>query len=350
MKHLPKYTRLAAGLLLLYSLASCTYDYFVDENNCWISVPQIQNSSIQDFYIAFHDELGGHMRSSHIYAPFDKNGLMQDGSLRFKLKIGETRVTCFAQTGSMPVSEGLPYAESYLSAQPVKGTEHTFSPFPAGAGPDTQGKSAASANTAPDQPRFLKSRLTIYPIGHPDAKKVHTIDINEKQTYNGEIVNVFKDIAGLRITRIEVRCSGLATRLSFDGRFSSFTPQDIVQASYDLPASGQSGADYKFGESYFPSSGYDVNTPDAPDDMFTPLKVDTYFYKGNEVIGWFSFDSGHPNGGGIDPPVDENGNPITGPVYLKPGTRLTFTYEGFTIVSIKLSEWGNIDPGGTTPM
>lgn len=341
---------MAAGLLLLYSLASCTYDYFVDENNCWISVPQIQNGSIHDFYIAFHDELGGHMRSSHIYAPFDKNELMQDGTLRFKLKIGETRVTCFAQTGDMPISEGLPYAESYLSARPVKGAEHTFMPLPADVGTVTQKKNTTKADVGPNQPRYLKSQLTIYPIGHPDAKKVHTVDIDEKQTYNGKIVNEFKNIANIGITRIEVHYTGLATRLSFDGRFGSFTPQDIMQATYDLSVSGpSSGTDYKFGESYFPSSGYDVNTPNAPDTALTPLKVDTYFYKGDEVIGWFSFDSANSSGG-MDPPVDEDGNPITGPVYLKPGTQLSFTYKGFTIVSIKLSEWGDIDPGGTTPM
>lgn len=341
---------MAAGLLLLYSLASCTYDYFVDENNCWISVPQIQNGSIRDFYIAFHDELGGHMRSSHIYAPFDKNELMQDGTLRFKLKAGETRITCFAQTGDMLISEGVSYAESFLSARPVKGSEHTFMPLPADANTVTQAQNATSTDTDPDQLRYLKSGLTLYPIGHPDAKKAHIVDIDEKQTYNGKIVNVFKSLAGIGITRIEVRCTGLATRLSFDGHFDNFTPQDIMQATYNLPASEQSGTDYKFGESYFPSSGYDVNTPDAPDAALTPLRVDTYFYQGDKVLGWFSFDSGHPNDGGIDPPVDENGSPITGPVYLKPGTQLTFTYKGFTIVSIELSEWGDIGSGGTTDM
>lgn len=340
---------MAAGLLLLYSLASCTYDYFVDENNCWISVPQIQNGSIRDFYIAFHDELGGHMRSSHIYAPFDKNELMQDGTLRFKLKVGETRATCFAQIGGMPVSEGLPYAESYLSAPPVKGSEHSFMPLPAGVGPDTQAKNGTSPNTDPDQPRYLKSQIKIYPIGHPQAKEVHTVDIDEKLTYNGRIVNVFKNISNVGITRIEVRYTGLATRLFFDGRFDNFTPLDIIQASYDLSASGQSGTDYNFGESYFPSSGYDVNTPEAPETGLTPLRVDTYFYQGDNVIGWFSFDSDHPDAG-IKPPVDENGAPITGPVYLKPGTQLKFTYEGFTIVSINLSEWGDIGPGDITPM
>lgn len=350
MKYMPKYIRMAAGLLLLYSAASCTYDYFEDENNCWIYVPQVKDGSIRDFYIAFHDQAGGHMRSSHIYAPFDKNELMQEGKLRFKLKPGETQVTCLAQAGSMPISQGLPYGESYISAQPVEGAEHTFIPVSTDPGPNTQSRSEGSAKTDPTQLRFLKTRLSLPPIGHPDAKKEHPIDIDEKQAYNGKIINEFKKLGGLRISRIEIRYTGLATRLSFDGGFGNFTPQDKMQVSYQLAASGQSGPDYTFGESYFPSSGYDINTPDAPETNLTPLKVDAYFYEGSDLIGWFSFDSANPNDGGMDAPTDENGNPITGPIYLKPGGQLRFTYKGFTIVSIELSDWGDIGTGGTTDM
>ena len=335
---------MTAGLLLLYSLASCTYDYFVDENNLWIYVPQVEKGSIRDFYIAFHDEAGNHMRCSHIYAPFDKNELMLEGKLRFKLKPGETKVTTFAQIGDLHVCEGLPYEDSYLSARPVEGAERAFLPLSAGTG--TQSKSPTAD---PDQPRFLKTQVSLYPIGHPEAKSVHTIDISEENSYNGQITSLFKGVSNLGITRIEVQYSGLATRLCFNGRFDSFTPQDKMQVSYSLSAAGQSGSDYRFSESYFPSSGYNADEPDAPDTGLTPLKVVTYFYNGDDIIGQFTFDSGNPDES-IDPPVDENGQTINGPVYLKPGKQLTFTYEGFTVVSIKLSEWGDIDTGGTTDM
>ena len=349
MKFLPKYTRMTAGLLLLYSLASCTYDYFEDENNLWIYVPQVKEGTIRDFYIAFHDEAGSHMRSSHIYAPFDKNELMLDGTLRFKLKPGEASVTCFAQIGDMPVSEGKPYTDSYLSAKPVEGAEHTFSPIPTGT--DTQPKgTSAGKPTAPGLPRFLKTRLSLYPIGHPEAKNKHTIDISEENTYNGKITNEFKDFAGMGVTRIEIHYTGLATRLCFDGHFDNFTPQDKMQVSYDLHVAGQAGPDYNFSENYFPSSGYDIDAPDAPETTLIPLKVVTYFYDGNNIIGRFSFDSGSLNDGSLNPPVDENGDKIDGPLFLKPGTQLTFTYKGFTLVAIKLSDWGDIGSGGTTDM
>lgn len=121
------------------------------------------------------------------------------------------------------------------------------------------------------------------------------------------------------VTRIEIHYTGLATRLCFDGHFDNFTPQDKIQVSYDLPAAGQAGPDYSFSESYFPSSGYDIDAPDAPGTALTPLKVVTYFYDDNEIIGRFAFDSGNLNEGGMEPPVDENGDKIDGPVYLTPG-------------------------------
>ena len=102
--------------------------------------------------------------------------------------------------------------------------------------------------------------------------------------------------------------------------------------------------------SYFPSSGNDIDAPDAPGTALTPLKVVTYFYDDNEIIGRFAVDSGNLNDGGMEPPVDENGDKIDGPVYLTPGAQLTFTYKGFTLVAIKLSEWGDIGTGGTTDM
>ena len=171
MKFLPKYTRMTAGILLLYSLASCTYDYFVDENNLWIYVPQVKEGTIRDFYIAFHDEAGSHMRSSHIYAPFNKNELMLDGTLRFKLKPGETSVTCFAQIGDMPVSEGQLYSDSYLSAKPLKGAEHTFTPLPAGSKTGTQNKSTATGKPTPISPAFPKPGCRYTPSGIPTQKR-----------------------------------------------------------------------------------------------------------------------------------------------------------------------------------
>lgn len=345
MKYLSKYIRMAAGILLLYSAASCTYDYFVDENNCCIYVPQVQNGTIQDFYIAFHDQTGAHMRTSHIHASFDNNELMQEGKLRFKLKPGETKVTCFAQIKELDCCVGQPYAESCLSIPPVEGAEHTFCPPSANSSAQTQ-----ATGTDPNHARFAKTSLSLIPIGHPDANKVHTIDIDEEQTYNGKITHQFKGLAGLGVTRIKICYTGLATRLFFDGRFGNFTSQDIMQASYELSASGQSGSDYSFAECYFPSSGYDINTPDNSDNALAPLKLDTYFYNGDRIIGQFSFDSSNLNDGGIDPPVDGNGNPITGSVYLKPGNQINFNYEGFTVVSIQLTEWGDIEQGGSTDM
>lgn len=45
---------MVAGVMLLsYTAVSCTNDYFLDENNCWLYVPEIQKGSIPDFTAVF---------------------------------------------------------------------------------------------------------------------------------------------------------------------------------------------------------------------------------------------------------------------------------------------------------
>ena len=47
---------MVAGVMLLsYTAVSCTNAYFLDENNCWLYVPEIQKGSIPDFTAVFHD-------------------------------------------------------------------------------------------------------------------------------------------------------------------------------------------------------------------------------------------------------------------------------------------------------
>ena len=44
---------MVAGVMLLsYTAVSCTNDYFLDENNCWLYVPEIQKGSIPPFSMA----------------------------------------------------------------------------------------------------------------------------------------------------------------------------------------------------------------------------------------------------------------------------------------------------------
>lgn len=317
MSYLSKYIRMAAGLILLLCFAtSCTNDYFEDENNCWIYVPQIKEGTIQDFYIAFHDANGVHMRTSHIFIPFDKNEKMRDGILRFKLKPGESAISCFAQTAGMGLTEGQPATESSITAPVLPNIEHLYAP----SGPL----------------RIIKDQKFVYPIGHPEAKTPQTIDISEDHVYIGTIIHEFKDLPSI-ITRIDITYTGLATRFEFGGLFDNITPQDRTQVSYIVDRTSRETLSYS--DKYFPSSGIGL---DGTEYSPVPLQLDVLFYADNKVVGHFSDE--------ISDPTDGDGTTITGDVLLHPRQTLKFTYKGFTVTGISLVDWGDIGQGDVTPL
>ena len=308
---------MVAGVMLLsYTAVSCTNDYFLDENNCWLYVPEIQKGSIPDFTAVFHGESGNHLITRKVSAPFDRNELMQNGILRFKLQPGPCTLTAFAQTGNMQMSEGLPLADSYISAPLVPQTEHAFGPC----GPL----------------RVLQCQLMLYPIGHPDSQNQHTIDINGGQLYTGTIVHEFRDLPA-QVTRIDIRYTGLSTRLGFNGLFGDESPDDYTLVSYAV--GGQRAVTHSFQDMYLPSSGTRL---DGAESELTPLKLDVLFYAGEAVIGHFSDE--------ISDPVEENAATVSGKVYLRPRHTLKFEYKGFTITGISLVGWEGMHPGDITPM
>ena len=119
---------LLGGLLLGCMAVSCTKDYFLDENNYWIYVPQIKDRSIQDFYVAFHDAAGNHLRTSRFAAADFNQPYVTDGIIRSKLKPGETNVMCFAQLNTIEVTEGQPLADSWLALPVVDKKAGIYAP------------------------------------------------------------------------------------------------------------------------------------------------------------------------------------------------------------------------------
>ena len=176
----------------------------------------------------------------------------------------------------------------------------------------------------------------LYPIGHPDSQNQHTIDINGGQLYTGTIVHEFRDLPA-QVTRIDIRYTGLSTRLGFNGLFGDESPDDYTLVSYAV--GGQRAVTHSFQDMYLPSSGTRL---DGAESELTPLKLDVLFYAGEAVIGHFSDE--------ISDPVDENGATVSGKVYLRPRHTLKFEYKGFTITGISLVGWEGMHPGDITPM
>lgn len=315
------------GLLLSGMIASCTKDYFVDENNYRIYVPEIQQRTIQDFYVAFHDKDGNHLRTRRFSEADFNEPYITEGVIRSKLKFGEVNVMCFAQLNTIAVTEGQPLSQSFLSLPAIDENKHIYT-------------------TSRLDCRVFHKVKTVYPIGHPLAQMNDTISMNEDCVYTGYIGVNFKNLPDI-VDRVDVLYSGLATRMNFNGTMDNFAPSDRVWVSY--PATGTHPAIMKFKDSFIPSAGTLIGAETdkaTPQEGRTPLKLEVIFYQGDKQVGYLTGE----DLGGEFPVTDGKGNPVTGDVFLEPRGTVEFNFEGFTLVNIQLLGWGEINPGDVTPV
>ena len=317
--------------LLVFGSFSCTYDYFEDESNFIVYVPQIEDGTIDNFYISIHDSQGNHLVTRKFEAPFDKNELLKQGIIKFKLPRGDASVSCFANYDSnSTITEGLALSSSHKSQ------------LPSASDPDVY----ISTDT---QPRANFMDVLIYPLGHPSAKQHVEVDMDSDKVFKGRIVCRFENLPS-EITDLQIYYSGNATQLGFDGIFREFSTSDRLYAS---PATGPytSGTTVSYPQDIYPSTGVSFLKRNATYvDSGEEIGLEIYFYSGTQLIGSASFDPADLASMPLaNRPVDSNGDPVTDLV-LYPQQTITFTFKGFTIFKIELSDWGDIIPGETTPM
>lgn len=339
-----RYCRKILGLcLLFFAVTSCTYDYFEDENNFRLYIPQVERGEIDNLYIAIYDASGNHLLSRALVAPFDKDDFMKQGILRFKLPYGRNyQIASFANYDENELRQGDSYTNSYFQKLPLEGTTNLYS----SQGIDT---------------RAYISSSVVYPIGHPESKIPRVVNLNEKQSVKGKIVIIIEDLPA-DVEQIDTYYRGLATRYNFNGTFSSVTADDRIfssidavshttttptrVATYEVLYSSSSGV--AFGQ--MPALEPLKSTRATPEGA--PVELDIHlFAAGGRLVGNFSFtdaDFQQLKAEGREVPKDASGNPVKHLV-LEPQQTITFRFRGFTIIGIGLVNWGDIIDGGTTP-
>ncbi len=342
-----KYIKALSGLCLtVLVLLSCTNDYFVDENNFRLYVPQIQDGSIHNFYVAFHNESGSHVLTREITAPFDKDDMMKQGILRFKLPPGKNyHISCFADYTPGSISIGDIYDES-RKAKELDLSERN----------DNTGDNNVYCSRT-STPRSVFTTATVYPIGHPNAKMPFEVNIDETRLFKGNVILSFIDLpAELNVSRIDTYYSGLSTAYHFDGTFRTYTTADRIRGSYSA-SDNLEGSTVNVTDIINPSAGTEFGLlggstrgairPVNP----MPLELTTHLYdaEGNNVGTLFFTKEDFDRLADDKKPVDKEGTPASSLV-LRPQETLKFTFKGFTVISIELVGWGDINHGTTTPM
>jgi hypothetical protein len=315
-----------SGLCLIIAAVSCTYDYFEDETNFWVYVPQIERSEISNFYISIHSTDGRHVLTRQEETPFDRDVMMRRGILRFKLAPGNYRVSCFADYTRNAITEGNPLETSYMR-QPDDDTE--------------RGTYRATAS----MPRVLfMNNVAAYPLEHPEAKSPPEADIDASRIFKGRIVCNFKDLPSA-IDRVDIFYRGVATKYRFDGVFDRFTTDDVVHGQFNTADCLSNGA-VSCSSLVYPSAGtsFGADTQYADNGLNVGLQI--RFMQGFDTAGTASFD--FVDLASLPPanrPTDAWGNPVTD-LILYPLQTIIFNFSGFTLVGVNLETWDNIDIGG----
>lgn len=322
--------RLLGFCLIIFTVASCTKDYFKDETNFRLYVPQIKNKEITNFYVAFHDENGNQVYTRTLEAPFEQDDLMKtEGILRFKLFPGKYKISCFADfaPGTLPGGK-VSYNDSYMAYSKVSGRSDLYE--------------APSANT-----RALFFEATALPIGNPACKDPVPANIDQDRCFIASVGTKFIDLPA-NVTRIDIYYRGIATQLRFGGAFARYTGNDVVYKSI-LTADHKSGNEVNFSNHYMnPSSeillGY-VNPNRGGSDDPKEISLEVEFYSGTQLLGTASYTPGST----YVIPTYSDGTTVTDLV-LDPKSTINFTFKGFTIVEITLTPWGDITGGEVTPL
>ena len=232
--------RLLGLCLVILAVVSCTYDYFEDENNFKIYIPQIPEGSVDNVLVAIHDASGNHTVTRFIRGPFDPNTIGKDGILRFKLPGGRGyRVSAFANVGEGSFDVGHAHQDSYI-AEPL---------------PGNSGKTHTPGS---DFRVVLQDDITSYPLGHPLAGIPDTVNLAKDSVYKASVLCDFHGLPAA-VARIDITYKGVGTHMRYDGTYARPT-DGHVRSSHAVNAAGSvisTGPDY-----IFPSTGTHYMEPD----------------------------------------------------------------------------------------
>ena len=221
-------------LLSAICMPSCTFDYFEDETNYILYVPDVEGRSVKDCRILVYDENGNLAAEKYGALPFEDNPRMQTGIFGFKLNPGRYRVFCYANTDSLLFDGKSNIREAAFSLPKIQEDRYAQPPalmFDTGHNPEI-----------------------IHP-GHIVRDTAKLID------YTGRITVRFKhapfDVPSIK--KVEMSASGIADKqlLQEDTLTRRFTPQDVEYNLDAVPVQNNPDyfeVDYRFFPSIFNDS------------------------------------------------------------------------------------------------
>ncbi len=290
---------LFTGIVLL--LASCTYDYFVDETNYQVFVPEILNRTVGNCRVMVYDE-SGELVSSRYAVAGDDDPRMGAGLFSFRLYPGRYKVYCYTDTDNVLFTEEEHLDRSSFHLKRVEGVEGRY--------------------MHPSNIGFQKLRPVIAHVG------VLKTDTAELERYVGRITVRFKNFpvntSGIKKVELLAERAPVVQPLKTDTLTSRFNETDCMYHMGDLPPQETAGI-LEVDHHFMPSIEGD----------YMRLNYAFFDADGNKIT---------------DIPV-ETIDKLTGlPRRLLHGKRLIIEVDSYTVVKIALVGWDEDIASGDTDL
>ena len=281
------------GVVLAYSQVSCTYDYFVDESNYKIFVPEVALGTVKGCYVAVYDEAGMLVKARRADSA-SNDPRVALGLFNFHLSPGKYTAYCYANVHDIQVM-GAGSAYNAFIAMKRAGS-------PAG---------KHDAYALPPEVVFQKLTPT---IGNTFEQIVDTTAL---ERYVGRITVRFKNIPVSlpAVSRVQLEATGVATRQFFgwDTITSRFTENDYIFDDTPVPP-GTSGSNWEMDHYYFPS---------VPDQL-TRLNI-RFIGADGQLLN--------------ELPVEVIDTKTDRPLTLLHGRRIILEIDNYMVIGIGITEW-----------
>ncbi len=293
---------LFTGVAVLLSLASCTYDYFEDETNYQVFVPEVLNKTVSDCRVLVYNDAGTLLGARYATSPWDKDPRMEAGLFSFRLTPGEYKVYCYTNTDSLTFVDG----------------QHL----------DASAFILKSSSTGPNryvQPSDILFQKFVPAIVHPGILQTDTAAL---ERYTGRITVRFKKFPGnvSHIKKVQLLAEGAPVMqyLKNDTLTGRLTPEDKMFHFGTLPV--QEKADV-----------LEVDHRFIPSVENEPMRLNyTFLDENGAVINHL--------------PVEVTERETGLPLRLLHGKRIIIEIESYTVIKISVVGWNEDIESGDTDM
>ena len=218
-----------ACMASIFSYTACTYDYFVDETNYIVYIPEIKDKDVDDCRVMVYDK-SGLLVGDKSTANMANDTKIPLGLFTFRLPVGDYKVYCYANTGGVAFSDENSHETSAFS---MLGNETGDSYL---------------------QPSDVHFDILEHTVKHPGVLVTDTAAI---ERYVGRITVRFKnfpfDVTNL--ASIDLLAEGIATKqyLKQDTLTTCIADTDVMMHTDDLSTISLKDGVLEVDHRYFPS-------------------------------------------------------------------------------------------------